>query len=475
MVKLGQIDQSTFEKLRTEITGGNLKDSHLVKGLDYALLKRVRQGEDVYSEDAQRVQQELDDTAKDDEPEIDVEEELDKLEEKEVKPISKEEVSKKGEMGPPPPIAGKKRTRDDILRDLKASRAAAAAATQQPAKPSEPELGPKFTKVGAKKEQSRIERDEKGREVLVMVDADGKVKRKVRKPKTAEDHARSGLLMPDTSLAPLGMDIPVTNTAPPLEEEEDGDIFQDVGKDYDPLADINDNLSSAGSDSSDEDMDKEEAEKDSSTLEPPTRKDETISEEPQPPQQTLRNYFNDPSTTTSDPTQTPSLTTNTIDNTTTNPLKDPTILAALKKAATIAPLLTSSLSPSPDDPSTASGEADLLARRRRQQMLDTRDRDAEDMDLEFGSSRFGDAEDADAEAQVGKKVRLSVWGAEDDAKEGKGKGGGGGEKKERKRGPKKGKKGGDGENAADVLRVMAMRKGGGGGGGGGEKGRGRSK
>ena len=49
MVKLGQMDQSTFQKLRDEIVGGDVKDVHLVKGLDYKLLERVRKGEDVLS------------------------------------------------------------------------------------------------------------------------------------------------------------------------------------------------------------------------------------------------------------------------------------------------------------------------------------------------------------------------------------------------------------------------------------------
>lgn len=41
-LKLGQMDQATFEALRDEIVGGDVKDVHLVKGLDYKLLERVR-------------------------------------------------------------------------------------------------------------------------------------------------------------------------------------------------------------------------------------------------------------------------------------------------------------------------------------------------------------------------------------------------------------------------------------------------
>ena len=48
MVKLQQIDQATFERLRDEIgVGGDLESTHLVKGLDRKLLERIRRGEDV--------------------------------------------------------------------------------------------------------------------------------------------------------------------------------------------------------------------------------------------------------------------------------------------------------------------------------------------------------------------------------------------------------------------------------------------
>ncbi|KAF5019935.1 hypothetical protein F66182_8047, partial [Fusarium sp. NRRL 66182] len=48
MVKLGQIDQATFDNLRKEIgVGGDLKSTHLVKGLDWDLLRRAKAGEDL--------------------------------------------------------------------------------------------------------------------------------------------------------------------------------------------------------------------------------------------------------------------------------------------------------------------------------------------------------------------------------------------------------------------------------------------
>ena len=75
------------------------------------------------------------------------------------------------------------------------------------------------------------------------------------------------------------------------------------------------------------------------------------------------------------------------------------------------------------------------------------DRDDEDLDMGFGTSRFADEEDFDDS-----KVKLSTWGDKDDDGEGQSKGG----QSKRKRGPKKRK--GDANNAADVLRVMEARK-----------------
>jgi hypothetical protein len=80
-------------------------------------------------------------------------------------------------------------------------------------------------------------------------------------------------------------------------------------------------------------------------------------------------------------------------------------------------------------------------------MLQQDDRDAQDMDMGFGSSRFADEEDFEE-----KKVKLSEWGGKDDDDEG----GKGDAKGKRKRGPKKRK--GDVNSAADVMRVLERRK-----------------
>ena len=413
MVKLGQMDQSTFEKLRDEIVGGEVKDVHLVKGLDYKLLERVRRGEDVLSDSVKSASPQGQDFDAKDEPEpdvdVDVDGEFEKLEEKQIQPMAKEEKSKKGEMAPPPLVAGKKRTRDDILKELKASRAAAAEKAKQSA------LGPKFVKLGEKRERSRIERDERGREVLVTVDEEGRVKRKVRKTTTEETHSGHRLLMPDKDAKPLGMEIAPVVEAP---IEDNGDIFEDVGADYDPLGDMDDD-----NDSDDSSNMGSKATAEPPKPSPPPKPSESEPSAVPPPPSKRRNYFED-ADDEDDTNAAP-----------TNPLTDPTILAALKKASSIKPIPSAST----DDEAAAK-----VAQRKRR--LESHDRDAEDMDLEFGSSRFGDQEDGED-----RRVKLSAWDGDGDKDGGKGEG-----KAKRKRGGKKRK--GDVNSAADVLKVMERRK-----------------
>lgn len=422
MVKLGQMDMATFEALRDEIVGGDVKDVHLVKGLDYKLLERVRRGEDVLAQSVTSTQVEEDnDESRRIQPEADVDNEFERLEEKAVQPILRQETSKKGEMAPPPPIAGQKRTRDDILKELKASRLAAAERAKQDQKPA---LGPRFMKVGEKKERSRIEKDDRGREVLITVGEDGRVKKKVKRVKIDE---RGGLLMPDKDVEPLGME--VTPIAPPVVsgDDDEGDIFEGVGIDYNPLGDGDDDDGDDNSNSSDGEG---EASSVAASPKPPPETSSGMSPPPMPQQQSplrrKRNYFDDPEEEKDG--------SNDLGR---DPLTDPTILAALKRASAINPFSTSE--------SGNEEEAARLARRKK--MLESHDRDADDMDLEFGSSRFEDAEDAED-----RKVKLSVWNGDGGEAEGRGEG-----KEKRKRGGKKRK--GDVNSAADVLKVMERRRG----------------
>ena len=431
MVKLGQMELATFKALRDEIVGGDVKDVHLVKGLDWKLLERVRRGEDVLSDHAKKEQKESEDEPTTHES-VDVDKELNNLEEKAITPLVKEEKVKKGEMALPGPT-GKKRNRDEILREMKAARLAKAEEEKQIHQPS---LGPKFRKLGAKQEKSRIERDEKGREVLITVDDDGKVKRKVKKHGVEEEAAyRNGLLMPDKDAQPMGMDITAIKAPIMANEDNNGNIFEDVGVDYDPLGNL---------DEEDDEDDEDEGEvtrkqavgqdmkKDAKPISFPTNEKSTSSMPPPTlPGKTAtapRNYFGG-STQERDAASDDKI----------SPLTDPMILAALKKASTINPL--SSAFPEVTD----EAEAAKLARRKK--MLESHDRDADDMDLGFGSSRFEDEEDGED-----KKVKLSIWGGDVGEDQGKAEGNG-----KRKRGAKKRK--GDVNNAADVLKVMQRRKG----------------
>ena len=435
MVKLGQMDEATFQGLRDEIVGGDVKDVHLVKGLDWKLLERVKKGEDVLSsspiaDDPSTGERMEEDVA-------DVDDALRQFEEKEIKPVVKEDKVKKGEMAPPPlSLAGRKRNRDEILRELKASRQAKADAEKP-----QPSLGPKFRKLGEKRETSRIERDEKGREVLITVDEEGKVKRKIRKAESGKNFTQgNGLLMPDKNLEPLGMEVPEIAPAKTQMEDEDIDIFEGIGVDYNPLGGLNDETD----DSSDDDAAQEDAgvgkDEAGSTANnedrlPPSHSTSnnlplngSRGQTPEKSTTVLRNYFGETEAGDHEDFTNQS-----------NPLKDPTILAALKKASTINPSSSTGSEPSNDE------EVAKLVRRKK--MLESHDRDAEDMDMGFGSSRF-----EDEEGGGDKQIKLSTWGKDEGDEGGKGDG-----KAKRKRGPKKRK--GDGNNAADVLKVMERRKG----------------
>ena len=433
MVKLGQMDMAIFEKLRDEIVGGDVKDVHLVKGLDWKLLERVKRGEDVTTNSGEPAKTDTPPNSRPGNPEknnidIDVDEALEKVEVEEIQPMAKVKQPKKGEMAPASAVAGKKRNRDEILKELKASRLAAAEKAKQPS------LGPRFFKIGDKREKPRIEKDDRGREILITVDEEGRVKRKVKRPRVQDDMTKShGLLMPDKDAKPLGMEVP-GNLAPRMPvEEEDEDIFTGVGADYDPLGDDGDDGEDSGDDGEDA---KESADNDSElAIRKPKKEvlqtDDDRSKMPPPalPKKTaggMRNYFGDkPDDHEGEDAKIPP-----------NPLNDPTILAALKKASAINPLSSKQ--------TLSEEEAAKLARR--EKMLEAHDRDADDLDLGFGSSRFEDGEDAEE-----KKVKLSVWDSHggDDGEKGEGKG-------KRKRGPKKRK--GDVNSAADVLKVMEARK-----------------
>lgn len=420
-VKLGQLPFETFEALRDQITGGDFESAHLVKGLDRKLLERVRRGEDVMGTSGSKDEVE-------EEESVDVDDELDKLEEQEIETVKREKTEKKGSMAPPP-VAGVKRSRDEILAELKAQRKAAADAKAKAA----PALDGRWKRMG-EQTKPKVEIDSKGREVLITVGEDGVVKKKVRKlaPGMVPD-VKPTADMPEATKVVLGADFAVPEQpkpAPPLEEEEhDFDIFDNVGTEYNPLGDMDDDDDDSDDSDDDEDGKVKRPAKDKAPAVPTEKSDES-SRPPSEPSTALpkRNYFNEKSAPKERPVD-----------------KFQDIGDIIKKAARLA---------AAGNNQDGDGDEDQAARlAKRAKMLAQEDRDLDDMDMGFGSSRYEDEEEGGG---VEKKVKLSEWkggaaGGDDGWEE---------DKKSRgdkpKRKPKKRK--GDVNNAADIFRVIEGRK-----------------
>ncbi|KAL4997940.1 hypothetical protein BDV10DRAFT_80067 [Aspergillus recurvatus] len=437
--KRGLIDEETFTKLRKQLgVGGDLRSTHMVKGLDWDLLRRIKAGEDVERTKDGKKDEEGNEEASavnEAEEEVDVDQEFDKVLEKkesEVLPSApKEKEKKRGNMAPAP-AQTRRKTRDEIIRELKSSRAAASVPAAAPA--PESVLGARFKKFGDTKPEKKrfIEEDENGRrrEVLLITDADGKTKRKTRwldKPgTTAPTAATTSAPIPEKEKAakpkPLGMEVPADvaakiKAAQQNVEEDDDDIFEGVGADYDPLGGGGSDEDSSGSE------DGEVATKTESHQEP--RKAETAGEST-PVAARSRNYFAT-STTGKEAEQVES------DRDRTNPLtKDPTILAALKRAAALRQAADGSDHVADDEEGV---DRETLLRRKK--FLEEAQRrealDAMDLDYGFGGSRVEDDEDDE-----GVLLEMERGG------------------NKRKRGPKKRK--GDKDSAADVLGVLEGRK-----------------
>ena len=427
-VKLGELSIETFEALRDEITGGDIASTHLVKGLDRKLLERVRRGEDVLGLGTSRRDS--------DEGPADVDDELDKLEEQTMEAVKKEKAEKKGELAPKA-LAGTKRSRNDILTELKAQRKAAA---EEKAKLA-PQFDHRWRKVGEKM-KPKIEIDHKGREVLITMDEDGIVKKKVRKLPSG-NKKEDGTVLPtlDASRPVLGADvvIPASRKLPVPVEDEDDDIFAGAGTEYNPLGDEEEEGDSDEDESSPVGKGSKTPPKQASVSNGRSSESQedaentatSAGEEPEakePP----RKYFQDTISTAEDSEQ--------------NRFKG--IERVLEKAAKMGSGATA------EDGSDGTEEhQERLAKRAK--MLASQDRDMDDLDLGFGSSRFEDGEDAEG----GKKTRLSEWknkhpAGDDDDDEG------GWEEDEKsnkkKRKPKKRK--GDANNVDDIMRVIEGRK-----------------
>ncbi|KAB5580687.1 hypothetical protein GE09DRAFT_1083199 [Coniochaeta sp. 2T2.1] len=417
-----EIGEEEYERLRGEIAGGDLLSTHLVKGLDRKLLERVRKGEDVFGAKKENgAEEEEPGQEEEEEGDEDPDDLLDKLA-VDVKPVEKERSQKKGTFAPTSALVpGQKRSRNQILAELKAAREAAKAK-------AESSLGSKFKKIGEKpKAGTRIERDAKGREVLIIVDEDGNERRKVRRidPKVVEEEAKAEF-KPNGEA--LGMEVPeyykqqlAEKLAKQKEEEEkEINIFDEDGSDYDPLAGMDG--------SNDESESEEEGEVDESKPEAKVAPEDSKAMPPPPKTAAAArpNYFKDSKTglISTESQKRPDL-------------NDPAIMAALRKAKAM-------------DMQTKSEEEIKAAEReaKLKKMLEASSRDDADMDMGFGSSRVEDEADFDET-----KVKLSQWGDDDEEDEG-GKGGG---KGKRKRGGKKRK--GDKDSFKDVMSVIERRKG----------------
>ncbi|GAB7366275.1 hypothetical protein MBLNU230_g7832t1 [Neophaeotheca triangularis] len=423
-MKLGQIEPELFASLRDEITGGDVGSTHLVKGLDRQLLARVRRGEDVMGGGGQRKKEDVEEENA--EPGVDDEEELDKMAEKEVKAVERERLEKKGAKPttsmPPPPVAGVKRSRADILKDFKAQRAAAAEAKAAPVLDKS-----KWRRIDeGKKEKTRTEIDRKGREVLIVIDKDGKEKRMIKKP------GQTTIPELDPKKPVLGADvkIPELSKPNPVEEEEDGgsDIFEGVG-DYDPFEGIGDS-----DDSSDDEGEKSGSKRDGNDDSAATEEGATAATDATPSKHAVpRNYFGTTTATKED----------------VDPFAGQAdITNILKKAASMRPLNTEDAEEDEDDDETSEAREIRLAREKRhKEMLSNQDRDYEDMDMGFGGGRFDDDEDDP-------NIKLSKWtggkGGDDEGDEDGDQGKKGDGKKKRKGKKRKG----DGNNVDDVMRVI---------------------
>ncbi|EEQ35758.1 conserved hypothetical protein [Microsporum canis CBS 113480] len=399
LLKLGKIDQPTFDKLRSEIgVGGDVSSTHLVKGLDWQLLKRVKAGEDVTTKS-----HDPEPSTADDEFERIVEEK----EKHNVESIAiKEREKKRGTLAP---LA-------QILKQLKASR--------QGALPqAEPSLGSKFKKIGSQGSNKKrwIETDANGRrkEILVITDSSGKTKKKTRWLDNAGE-VNPYLLSVNKDAKPLGMEVPaevlarMTSTKD-VEADEDEDIFAGVGDDYNPLANAKEDEDS----SSNEEGDKK---KSPSVKEASPQADTETKLERKLSSSQRRDYFatgKSGQLGASDEQQPTDRS---------NPfVSDPTIRDALRKAATIG-----IHDPLSDDDTDGVANGSALKHRSFLEEARRREReDALDIDMGFGGSRFGDEEDEEVLDR------------------------GGSSHSKRKRGPKKKK--GDKNNVSDVLRVLEGR------------------
>lgn len=486
MLKLQQIDQDTFEALRGEIgIGGDTSTTHLVKGLDFKLLERIRRGDNV----DEAAKEDIDEAV----PEVDVEDELEKALGKDltVQISSKSQDTSRDDDDQQTTTAETTKpaaliSRNDLLQRLKQNRKKPDQIVTDPNPPQHVEQGQKldqsrFRKLKTEPKAGKHKFTEtingRRREVLVITDKDGNTKRKTRwldpEPVVSSTNNKSGADGNDHQ-SRWGGDLPAEVLARQKaaadeeaarqkaldEEEEEADIFGGVA-DYDPLAGI--------------DSDEDEGDKDSTKPMTKDSSDRTNTEKTEravesiPGTQQLkstsrpRNYF---STTTND--EEPAEPDNNI--TSNHPSHDPSILAALKRAAQIR-RQEEEEEEGADQTNPSGRQTQSPSQSRNQALLQKLQsqsgyNDDIDVDMGFGGgSRYDDEDDDGGEGGGGSsRQKLSQWKGlgeqqdddEEDGGDGTGKKGGGGGGSKRKRGGEKKK--GDKNSFRDVMSVIEGRK-----------------
>ena len=370
----GEVDMELVIQ-QSKAMGGDIKSTHLVKGLDFALLERVKRGEDVLGLSTGGKEAR---SSRPDGGEARLEDELDRALDKMVIPMEKVKAKK----------VGKRVTREDMLAELK--RQKAEAVTTKKAQPPSI-LDSRFKKIGQPKAgKKETNRNGKSRD---------------KKARALESSFKKNKLG-----TALGMLPPPLPTATVAKGEDDLDIFEDAGREYNPLASLEDEEGSGSDSSSDEDeafrpANKPEEHEEKTTDIKESNAASFMPTEPRP----KPNYFLESDDDKEE--HKPSLSTSAF------LIQNPDLAAALAKAAKLVP---------PAQPSAEEQEKE----QRRRAMLENFDRDAVDIDMGFGGSRD--------------------WGDDEEfVEEGKGK--------KRKRGPK-GRKG-DKNDAALVSRIATEKYG----------------
>ena len=451
LLKREEIDRETFERRREELgIGGDVGSTHLVKGLDFKLLERVRRGENVSGSK----EGESEDPAKSDEEEIggeeaDVDDELEKALAKDVEVSSgdradadNEQNSDKidAETGPAT------LSRDEILRQMKERRKNPGLEQSKPLL-QQPSLDQsRFKKLDPTPKLNKKKFTEsingRRREVLVITNKDGTTKRKTRwldpepNAKYQKDElsgAAWGSDRPEEVLSRQKAAAEEATRQTQVEEDDDDDIFGGVA-DYDPLAGLD----------SDAEEDSIAPVRHIDTTDNASDERNTSVARAQPlkstAEQKARNYFDNDDENAETPAY--------------DPRQDPSILAALKHAAQLRQQEESKENDATTD--TSANPEDEARNRALLKKLQQQSRgDDVDIDMSFGGDSRYDEEDDEAHMS---KQKLSHWKGLGQEQDDEDEDGGKGEKKKRTGGGKSKKRKGDKNSFADVMSVIQGRK-----------------